>query len=87
MWIGIFGPVLGGYLQTLEVQMLKLGLIVYRIESHNHEKGLVEIWIYGRVDCNIEERPKDVIDHILEILDYFACLIDLYCILFHVFTA
>lgn len=51
--------------------------IINCIEAYDLEEGLIEERIKGGVDCDVEEGPENVVDHILEAGDQARFFIDL----------
>ena len=49
--------------------------IINRVETNDERQELVELGITLRIDCDIEERAKNSVKHILEACDGARCAV------------
>lgn len=39
-------------------------------------KEEVQLWMAAGVDCNLEQRHEDILQHLLKVIQLFLCVVD-----------
>ena len=61
---------------TIKHGILRLGLVVHRVEAADILEELVEVGVRGRVDGGLEQRLEQTLDDVLETLDRVVHAVD-----------
>ena len=61
---------------TIKHGILRLGLVVHRVEAADILEELVEVGVRGRVDGGLEQRLEQTLDDVLETLDRIVHAVD-----------